>query len=216
MTKKPNMSRRSGRRGVTLIEAVLYISIALALIVGGLVFYRQASFASNFNSMNRLLTATVAEARVIVREMPKPVFPTVIIPVPPATFETILISSGSIPSAHLDMTQPEGGRIRSVFGGSMSFFAAVYVSTSGIPSTVAVTLRDLPVEACTRLSASSAAGQTSFATGLENGTITDNSLPGSQSLERGETVGTAGTKCKASDLDGDGKVVLTLVLGYLD
>jgi hypothetical protein len=40
---KANPLRRN--RAVTLIEAVLYISIALALIVGGLVFFQQASTA---------------------------------------------------------------------------------------------------------------------------------------------------------------------------
>ncbi len=37
-------------RGVTLIEAVLYIAISLALIVGGLVFYQQSAFASRMNT----------------------------------------------------------------------------------------------------------------------------------------------------------------------
>ena len=218
MMEKPNTPRTVRRRGVTLIEAVLYISVALALIVGGLVFYRQASFASNFNSLNRLLSSTVVEARIFTREYPKPIFPpTSVITVGVENFEAFLISNGSVPSAHLDMTQPAGSRIRSPFGGAIGFIAAVYSAAVGGSSTVAVTLQDLPVEACARLSASSAAGQTSFATGLQSGNSHDNtSFSGNQTVVKGQTVTTAGTKCKTSDIDGDGKVALNLVLDYRD
>ncbi len=197
---------------------MLYISIALALIVGGLVFYRQASFASDFNSLNRLLSSTVVEARIFTREYPKPIWPpTPLITIGTANFEAFLISNGSIPSAHLDMTQPAGDRIRSPFGGGIGFIAAVYSLAVGGASTVAVVLQDLPVEACARLSASSAAGQTSFATGLQSGNSQDNSsILGNQTVARGQTVSTAGTKCKTSDIDGDGKVALNLVFNYRD
>ena len=53
------------KRGVTLIEAVLYISVALGLIVGGLVFYQQASLASQYQAAVRLLNTVTAEARSI-------------------------------------------------------------------------------------------------------------------------------------------------------
>ena len=218
MTEKPNTPRTVRLRGVTLIEAVLYISVALALIVGGLVFYRQASFASDFNSLNRLLSSTVVEARIFTREYPKPIWPpTPLITIGTANFEAFLISNGSIPSAHLDMTQPAGDRIRSPFGGDIGFFAAVYAAAVGGTSTVAVALGDLPVGACARLSANSAAGQTSFATGLQSGNSQDNSsILGNQAVAIGQTVSTAGTKCKASDIDGDGKVVLSLIFNYND
>ena len=58
------------RRGVTLIEAVLYISIALALIVGGLVFFQQASTAQRTNTMVRQLSAVLAETRVLIKGQP--------------------------------------------------------------------------------------------------------------------------------------------------
>ncbi|MCE2748781.1 MAG: hypothetical protein LW715_08410 [Rhodobacter sp.] len=51
------------KRGVTLIEAVLYISIALALIVGGLVFFQQASLAQRTNSAVRNISAIASETR---------------------------------------------------------------------------------------------------------------------------------------------------------
>ncbi|MCA3487466.1 MAG: hypothetical protein IOD05_09510 [Rhodobacter sp.] len=218
MMEKPNTPRTVRLRGVTLIEAVLYISIALALIVGGLVFYRQASFASDFNSLNRLLSSTVVEARIFTRDHPRPIFPpTPLITIGAANFESFLISNGSIPSTHLDMTQPAGSRIRSPFGGTIGFIAAIYSAAVGGASTVAVVLQDLPVEACARLSTSSTAGRMSFATGLQSGNTHDNtSNSGNQAVAVGQTVTTAGTKCKTSDTDGDGKVFLSLIFNYIE
>jgi hypothetical protein len=54
---------RLRRNAVTLIEAVLFISIALALIVGGLAFYQQASWALRTEKTVRLVSAIVAEVR---------------------------------------------------------------------------------------------------------------------------------------------------------
>jgi hypothetical protein len=57
------MVARVKRLGVTLIEAVLFIAIALGLIVGGLVFFQQAQTASRTTEATRLLSALIAEAR---------------------------------------------------------------------------------------------------------------------------------------------------------
>ena len=49
--------KRGHRRGVTLIEAVLFISVALGLIVGGLIFFQQASLGARVQETVRLLRA---------------------------------------------------------------------------------------------------------------------------------------------------------------
>jgi hypothetical protein len=62
------MSRRTAsprRRAATLIEAVLYISIAISLIVGALVFYRQASLAQRFSESANALNAILADGRAL-------------------------------------------------------------------------------------------------------------------------------------------------------
>ena len=56
---------RIRRRGVTLIEAVLYISIALALIVGGIGFFQQASVAQRANNAVRNISALASEVRAL-------------------------------------------------------------------------------------------------------------------------------------------------------
>jgi hypothetical protein len=55
--------RRHPRRAVTLIEAVLFIAIALGLIIGGLVFFQQASTAQRTTETIRLITGLVSEVR---------------------------------------------------------------------------------------------------------------------------------------------------------
>ena len=56
---------RAARRGVTLIEAVLYIAVALGLIVGGLVFYQQASRAAQWQDVRRGIEAVNSEVRAL-------------------------------------------------------------------------------------------------------------------------------------------------------
>ncbi|MCZ8133728.1 MAG: type 4 pilus major pilin [Rhodobacteraceae bacterium] len=58
---------KRARRGVTLIEAVLFISIALGLIVGGLVFFQQASLAARTNDAVRSLSSIASETRAAYR-----------------------------------------------------------------------------------------------------------------------------------------------------
>jgi hypothetical protein len=50
-------------RGVTLAEAVLYTSVALAVILGGLFFARQVSLAATVTEQIRILSALVSEGR---------------------------------------------------------------------------------------------------------------------------------------------------------
>lgn len=50
-------------RGVTLTEAALFISVALGLIVGGLVFYQQAARASQWQDFRRALEVLHSEIR---------------------------------------------------------------------------------------------------------------------------------------------------------
>jgi hypothetical protein len=195
------------RRGVTLIEAVLYISVALALIVGGLVFYRQASFASDFNSLNRLLTAVMAESRAIVRDIPSG-GPTTWIG--PLDFEDILIANGSVPSSHLDMTKPRGARIVPPLASNVYFNVAV-------PSYITLVLADVPVAACARLTANNL-GRTSYSTNFQSGGSYDNSTTAMsyQSVSVDQSPGASATKCKLSDINNDGIVLLSMNFAYYD
>ncbi len=82
------------RRAVTLIEAVLFIAVALSLIVGGLVFYKQARTASQTQEFVRVISALVAEARTMDRTGGH--FDS------SANIGEILFKAGAVPSAYWD------------------------------------------------------------------------------------------------------------------
>jgi hypothetical protein len=89
------MAASRPRRAVTLIEAVLFIAVALTLIVGGLVFYRQASIAYQTQQTVRLVSALVAEARALLRQ--SDIVDTV-------DFGEILHAAGAVPPTAWDET----------------------------------------------------------------------------------------------------------------
>ena len=61
---------RTTKRGVTLIEAVLFISVALGLIVGGIVFYKQAQFSGRMAKLVNLSAIVLAEANALALRYP--------------------------------------------------------------------------------------------------------------------------------------------------
>jgi hypothetical protein len=118
------------KRGVTLIEAVLYISIALALIVGGLVFFQQASLAQRVNGAVRNISAIASETRGLYQAS--------------ANFTglttTTLINAGAVPTSLVS-----GSTLSNEWGGDI----AVAVATNADQFTV--TYENVPTAACTRL-----------------------------------------------------------------
>jgi len=140
-TSKPNLRRRN--RAVTLIEAVLYISIALALIVGGLVFFQQASTAAKTSATVRHLSAIVAETRILLKGQPLPQWTTI------ETFETtglnvnpMLIAAGAVPTDMVTgaatLSNPFGGTTRITAGAlnSVTYYRLFMISVRGIPPSV--------------------------------------------------------------------------------
>jgi type II secretory pathway pseudopilin PulG len=137
------------KRGVTLIEAVLYISIALALIVGGLVFFQQASLAQRINSAVRSLSAIAAETRGLYQQQ--------------GSFagfnHATLITAGSVPSSLLNAAgqmQNEWGGV--ITAGPTAALAAVPPAggVGGVQAFAAnsgffVVYPNVPITACSRL-----------------------------------------------------------------
>jgi hypothetical protein len=141
---KANPRRRN--RAVSLIEAVLYISIALALIVGGLVFFQQASTAAKTSTMVRQLSAMLAEARVLAKGLPVGATPLSITP--------LLISAGAVPPDMLE----SAFTLSNPFGGSVQIYSTL---TGGDPA-LYIFLSNVPQSVCARLlTATSGSGSVS-------------------------------------------------------
>jgi len=127
------------RRGVTLIEAVLFISIALGLIVGGLVFFQQASLAQRTNDAVRSISSLASETRAAYRTQ--------------QDFEgvdsEVLINSGAVPSSAIN-----GSEIRNEWGGD-AVIAANLVNEPINPQDAneffSITYTEIPQAACVRL-----------------------------------------------------------------
>ncbi|MCA3500544.1 MAG: hypothetical protein IOC98_11005 [Rhodobacter sp.] len=194
--KVPQPARR--RRGVTLIEAVLYIAISLALIVGGLLFYQQASLQSRTNDTARAFAAMIADLRVMVTEMPDGVTTSMI------DVENVLNTRGSVPANLWDATKPSGQRLRLPFAG-------MYASISGSAWSdgtlwAVLYIWQMPVHLCSRLFVVSAQKDTLFATGVKFAVIRDEGAGFANVFSTGITPSVAAATCRLSDANNNGLV----------
>ncbi|MCA3455773.1 MAG: hypothetical protein IOC92_08580 [Rhodobacter sp.] len=139
------------KRGVTLIEAVLYISIALALIVGGLVFFQQASLAQRTNSAVRNISAIASETRGLYQQQ--------------NSFtgfdQSALINAGAVPSSLID-NSVNPPVLRNEWGGLIA--AAATADGTGFT----VTYPSLPTSACVRLTSADTTGSGRVGSGIRS------------------------------------------------
>lgn len=144
------------KRGVTLIEAVLYISIALALIVGGLVFFQQASLAQRTNSAVRNISAIASETRGLYQAAND--FD--------GFSQTTLISAGAVPSSLVS-----GANLVNEWGGTIT--AGPTAAVTGTPAFAAnsgffVVYPGVPTSACVRLTSSDGTGSGRVGSGIRS------------------------------------------------
>jgi hypothetical protein len=136
------------KRGVTLIEAVLYISIALALIVGGLVFFQQASLAQRTNSAVRNISAIASETRGLYQAQ--------------TNFNgfthSALINAGAVPSSIVS-----GANLQNEWGGPIVGAAA---TTTATDDSFTITYDNVPTAACVRLVSYDAQGSGRVGSGI--------------------------------------------------
>jgi type II secretory pathway pseudopilin PulG len=143
MFRSADRSPRRRNRAVTLIEAVLYIAIALALIVGGLVFFQQASTAAKTNTMVRQFSAILAEARVQIKGVPLQIGTTFFL-------NNFLIAAGAVPPDMVTSeTDPYAGQLLSnPFGGTTMI---VGNTTAANGATIQIVSSNIPQGVCARL-----------------------------------------------------------------
>ena len=127
------------RRGVSLLESILFLAIALSITLGGLAYFRQTSDTTDVSQAVRELTTLIAEARTYFARQ--------------ADFAgltpAVLIAAGAVPRSMINST---GNAINSPWG-------AIDIGPApGNPSRLVVTMFNLSVAACTRLGPYSAGG----------------------------------------------------------
>ena len=158
-------------RGVTLIEAVLFISVALGLIVGGIVFYRQASEAARVGNQVRVLSAIVAELRAAVNTNGLDGFDGLGVNSGSLSggLDEYLAASGALPA---DVIRPPGPNTATLSTSwetplliGYSMFAQGQQQGSSNP-VFTIWLQRLPIAACARLSIVDAGGAGVFSDGV--------------------------------------------------
>jgi hypothetical protein len=211
---------RSMRRGVTLIEAVLYISIALALIVGGLIFFQQASIASRTQSTVRLGSALIQEARVLFMDsenlvtIPENVTLMGIV----GEMSEVLIAAGGVPSSDVAPVPMVGfnsgqSRIKSAWGTPVN----IYVGTRSGSPVIQVAFSRIPSSVCVRLATTSAQGRNLMSDNVDLVLVQDRNSGGGTStsvpsLAAGLTASVVAPLC---DRNADGTTGALLIQAFL-
>lgn len=153
-------------RALTLIEAVLYISVALGLIVGGLLVYQQASLSERAASQMRVLGSIVAETRQMFdQNLSVPDLSSTDDPMlQAAVVDKVLVAAGSIAATSLNPNAPPNrlgwpSPIRHGWNGALNILA---VRRDGNQPHLVVYLENIPSEVCLRLSSLTSSGKSGF------------------------------------------------------
>ena len=158
--------RRLRHRGVNLLESVLYLSIALTLILGGLSIYQRASLTELSAGQMRMLASLIAETRLIfdqngsVPDLSSTDDPMM----QAAVVDDVLVRAGSVAATSLNMNAPPNrlgwaSPIRHGWKGAMNILA---VRRDGDIPHLLVYLEDIPSEVCVRLSSLTSSGKSAF------------------------------------------------------
>ena len=127
--------------------------------------------------------------------------------------ERVLLAQGSVPADLIDMTRPEGHRIRTPWGSRFS----MDLTDSGETALIEANVEGLPVAACTRFASSDASGRNTFTTNIVTIWIYDSSdLDPPMAVGRGLGPRQAGTSCRQGDVNGDGLVAVGFMLRVAD
>ncbi|MCA3514011.1 MAG: hypothetical protein IOC96_12430 [Rhodobacter sp.] len=178
---------------------MLYIAIALALIVGGLVFYQQASLQSRTSSVVRAYSAFITEARAMLAEGSS--VPTT------SNLEELLWVRGSIPAGLWDATKPLGQRIQLPFPNMYASLGATLLPGN---SNISLVEANLPISLCSRLFVAS--NRTlSYASGATSAVFWDENVGNlpilhTYTISPSVTPTQAGTYCRNADANGNGLV----------
>lgn len=176
---RPTPSGQRRKRGVTLIEAVLYISIALALIVGGLSFFQQASLAQRVGSAVRNISSLAAEARALYQASRNFT----------GLSAQVLADAGAVPSTMI-VRNGSVVELRNEWDGPVEVLPLVNqgeLTTTGFR----IIYEQVPFEACTRLTSFDASGSGRVGAGILSIQYRQSQLGGNGAFTFGKTIAQA-------------------------
>ena len=173
---------RLDERGATLIEAVLFTVIALGLVIGGIVFFEQASMSARTNEAVRMMASLQSQVRALFQSQPN--FGT-------ANIGDLLISANAVPSAMQNDADNDGANdsLVNAFGGD--------VTVTGVTDQFEIEVTDVPVNVCTRMAPFDELGNGVIGTGIAE--ISD----GTDADADGLTAADAATFCETNAVGGE-------------
>lgn len=210
MTSAPPLFPALARfRGVTLIEAVLFISVALGLIVGGIVFYQQSSLSTRVAKQTRVIASIVTEGAALLRYNTSASGTTI----SGQGLDSWFIVGKVVP-AEIVATTPgpvNGSFLRNSWDGELDVILITnLVINPGQPPETFLIVQSfgIPVEACARLAPTDAAGRSSFGALVTDVQVSDDDGANIQVAAIPLDAGAAGTLCRDADANQNGLVNL--------
>ena len=171
-------------RGATLIEAVLFTVIALGLVIGGIVFFEQASMSARTNDAVRMMASLQSQVRALFQSQ--------------ATFGTsevsdLLISANAVPSSMQSDSDNDGDNdeIVNSFGGA--------VEVTGATKQFTIKMSKVPVDVCTRMAPFDDMGNGVIGTGIAK--ISDGTDDDSDGLSAADAATFCGTNATGGIVD---------------
>ena len=180
-TEGISISPEHGERGATLIEAVLFTVIALGLVIGGIVYFEQASKSVRTNDAVRMMASLQSQVRALFQSQAS--FGT-------ASIVPLLLTAKAVPSSMQRDTDSDGDfdAIANIFGGDVA------VAGSGLQFTIGLT--KVPVDVCARIIPFDETGNGTIGTGIAS--ITDGTATDTDGL----SVPDAATFCENNAVSG--------------
>lgn len=135
---------RARQRGISLIEGILYLVLALSLVVGGIILFQNAQLSNRVTETARGVVAIASETRALFQNS--------------STFGTGVLNDTLIASGAVPLNFQSDAGIRHPWGG--------IVTVTGSGQGFTVLLEDLPEDACIRISTVDASGQGTLGVGI--------------------------------------------------
>lgn len=185
------ISKSAENRGISLIEGVLYLVLALGVIVGGIVFFQNAQLSSNVTDTSRAAVGMTSEVRGLYANQQDFT----------GLDDATVLASGAVPSNF----NAGGGVITNPFNGTVTFGA-----NAGDAEFFDMSVTGLTAEACTRLAPTSAQGEGPLGTGITSIQVDVGGTAGTPSptLLGDAAAGVAFTPANAAAACGDDATII--------
>lgn len=152
-----SLTRKARHRAISLIEGVLYLVLAMAVIMGGIVFFQQATLSKEVNQAASMMTSISAQVISSI-EISSSIDADSSVDV--EDMSTWAIRAGAVPADRIDDVSASVPLIKSPWQGVITFVEAAALKSGVRIPVVAARMNDIPAGACMRLGGKAISGQT--------------------------------------------------------